>query len=114
MRFLALFWCLFAVTTAFAQTPTSPDVAPFVVVSAPIFVLNHVRVVDGTGASAKENQAIVIADGKIRSIGPAASSQLPAGAQVLERAGYTVIPGLVGMHNHLYYTASFATQGIFD
>jgi predicted amidohydrolase YtcJ len=59
---------------------------------------------------AKEDQAMVISDGKIQSMGPAASFQLPAGAQVLERTGCTVIPGLVGMHNHLYYTASFAIQ----
>jgi hypothetical protein len=100
---------LFA-AAAFAQTQKSGDVAPFVTVDAPVFVLNHVRVIDGTGAAAKEDQAIVIANGKIQSIGPAASAQIPSGAQVLDRAGYTVIPGLVGMHDHLYYTDSIAVQ----
>lgn len=77
---------------------------------APVFVLNHVRVIDGTGAPAKEDQAVVIANGKIESIGPAALAQIPHDVQPIDRSGYTVIPGLVGMHNHLYYTDSYAVQ----
>jgi hypothetical protein len=110
MRVLVLCGPLLFAAAAFAQTQKSGDVAPFVTVDAPVFVLNHVRVIDGTGAAAKEDQAIVIANGKIQSIGPAASAQIPSGAQVLDRAGYTVIPGLVGMHDHLYYTDSIAVQ----
>ena len=91
-----------------AQLP--PDVAPFVSVNSPVIVLNHVRVIDGTGAAPTEDQAIVIANGKIESIGPAGSVHAAAGAQVLDRNGYSVIPGLVGMHDHLYYTASYSMQ----
>jgi imidazolonepropionase-like amidohydrolase len=110
MRRWTLFLNLFVAVATFAQTQNSTDVAPFVVVNVPVFVLNHVRVIDGTGAMAKEDQAVVVANGKIRSLGPAASLQPPAGVQVLDRTGYTAIPGLVGMHNHLYYTASFSVQ----
>ena len=110
MRCLTLFSCIFVAAMTFAQTQNSTEAAPFVSVNVPIFVLNHVRVVDGTGTMAKEDQAVVIANGMIRSIGPAASLQPPATAQVLERTGYTVLPGIVGMHNHLFYTASFSTQ----
>jgi len=110
MRLLFLFGSLLSAAIAAAQTQKSIDVAPFVSVEAPVCVLNHVRVIDGTGASAKEDQAIVIANGKIQSVGPAVSAQIPQGAQVLDRSGYTVIPGLVGMHNHLYYTDSIAVQ----
>ena len=53
---------------------------------------------------------MVIAGGKITSIGPAASVQVPAGAQVVDRTGFTVIPGIVGMHDHLYYTDSITVQ----
>ena len=88
----------------------STGIAPFVTVSAPVFVVNHVRVIDGTGAAPQEDQAIVIANGKIQSIGPAATVQVPAGAQQFDRAGYTIIPGLVGMHDHLYYTDSISVQ----
>jgi Amidohydrolase family len=110
MRLLALFLCLVVAATLSAQKQRGEDVAEFVSVDAPMVVLNHVRVIDGTGAAAREDQAVVIANGKIESIGPAASAAIPASAQRLERPGYTVIPGLVGMHNHLYYTASYAVQ----
>ena len=85
-----------------AQT-LGPDVRPFVKVDAPVVALTHVRVIDGTGAPAREDQTIVLSQGKIESLGTAAA---PKDAQVLELRGYTVIPGLVGMHNHLFYTAS--------
>jgi hypothetical protein len=110
MCFLFLFGSLLIATLANAQTHKANDAAEFVSVDTPVFVLNHVRVIDGTGAAAKEDQAVVIANGKIQSIAPAASAQIPEGAQRLERSGYTVIPGLVGMHNHLYYTDSIAVQ----
>jgi Amidohydrolase family len=110
MRVLFLFGSLLFAAVAVAQTHKATDVAEFVTVDAPVFVLNHVRVIDGTGAPAKDDQAVVIANGKIESIGAAGSVQLPQGTQQMERSGYTVIPGLVGMHNHLYYTASYAVQ----
>jgi len=113
MRFVLLIGTLLVATVAVAQTPKAPDVAEVVSVDAPVFVLNHVRVIDGTGAAAKEDQAVVIANGKIKSIGPAASVQAPQGAQQMDRTGYTVIPGLVGMHNHLYYTDSISVQYAF-
>ena len=89
-------WLTFAVV-AFGQTPS-------------VFVLDHVRVIDGTGAPAREDQAVVVAQGRIQAIGPAAGTPTPQGAQRMEFPGYTVIPGLVGMHDHLYYTASAAVQ----
>ncbi|WP_109488858.1 amidohydrolase family protein [Occallatibacter savannae] len=95
---------------ASSQTRFPPDVAPFVSVDARTVVLNHVRVIDGTGAAPKEDQTVLIADGKIQSVSPASSTQAPSGAQVLDRTGYSVIPGLVGMHDHLYYTGSAALQ----
>ena len=104
-----LFALLFA-TAAAAQTQAAPDVAPFITVDAPVFVLAHVRIVDGTGTPAVEDQSIVVANGKIQSIGPAASVAMPQGAQQLDKTGYTVIPGLIGMHDHLFYVDSAAQQ----
>ncbi len=65
--------------------------------------LTHVRVIDGTGAPAREDQTLVIRDGKISSLGPSASVPAPAGAVVMNLTGKSVIPGLVMMHEHLYY-----------
>jgi cytosine/adenosine deaminase-related metal-dependent hydrolase len=119
MRFLFLIGALLVATVAVAQTPKAVDVLDFISVDAPVIVLNHVRVIDGTGAAAKEDQAVMIANGKIQGIGPAASLRVDMqdGAsspspKILDRTGYTVIPGLVGMHDHLYYTDSAAVQRV--
>ncbi|MGA2695030.1 MAG: amidohydrolase family protein [Terriglobales bacterium] len=110
MRFPFLLGLLLVVAATVGQTQSANDVADFISVSTSVFVLDHVRVIDGNGAPAKEDQAIVVANGKIQSIGPAVSAQIPEGAQRIDRPGYTVIPGLVGMHDHLYYTDSYAVQ----
>lgn len=102
--------CVLFLADAFAQAPTAPDVVPFVSVNAPVVALNHVRVIDGTGAPAREDQIVLIASGKIVAVAPASTPPNLAGAQVLDRTGYTVIPGLVGMHDHLYYTDSATLQ----
>src|SRR5262245_51587979 len=65
----------------------------YVKVDAPLIALTHVRVIDGTGASAREDQTIIIANGKIRSVAPAAETELPDAARVVDLKGYTVIPG---------------------
>jgi hypothetical protein len=109
MRLSVLFWSLLAAATV-AQAQKASGVADFITVDSPVFVLDHVRVIDGTGTPTKEDQAVVIANGKIQFIGPDASAKIPQGAQRIERAGYTVIPGLVGMHDHLYYTDSYSVQ----
>lgn len=106
---------LFVFTTAVStavvlSAQTSKEVSPFVSIHAPVIVLSHVRVIDGTGSAPQDNQTIVIAHGQVQSITPADSSQPPAGALILDRTGYSVIPGLVGMHDHLYYTASASMQ----
>lgn len=91
-----------AATFATAQPNRSP-VDPFISFRDPVVALLHVRVIDGTGAAPAEDQTILINHGKIAEIGPAASVAIPAGAKRLELAGHTVIPGLVGMHEHLFY-----------
>jgi imidazolonepropionase-like amidohydrolase len=77
-----------------------------VTVSEPVVALTNVRVIDGTGAPARENQTVVIQNGRILRIGPSASTAAPAGARVMDLAGHSVIPGIVGMHNHTFYTTS--------
>ena len=84
-----------------AQT-LSPAVQVFVKVKGPVVALTHVRVIDGTGGAAREDQTIVINRGKIEWMGDIATAKFPEDAQVLDLHGYTVIPGLVGMHDHMF------------
>ena len=75
----------------------------FVRVNAKMVVLKNVRIIDGTGAAPREDQTITLIGDRIGSIVPAATASIPAGAEVLDLKGYTVLPGLVGMHNHLFF-----------
>ncbi len=98
---------LLAIIGLGAQTSPflSPAVKAFVTVDAPIFALARVRVIDGTGAAPRENQTIIISGGKIQAVGDSSSIPVPAGAKVMEMPDGTVIPGLVGMHDHIFYPA---------
>ena len=59
------------------------------------------RVIDGTDRAPIDNATIVVRDGRIVGVGPAASVTIPAGAQRVSLAGKTVIPGLVNAHGHV-------------
>jgi imidazolonepropionase-like amidohydrolase len=71
----------------------------------PVIALTHVEVIDGTGAAPLADQTVVIDRGKISAVGAAASIDVPGGAKVIDGTGKTVIPGMVGMHEHLFYPA---------
>ncbi len=81
----------------------APMVRQYVRVDAPVVALMHVRVIDGTGDAPKDDQTVVISGDRIQSIAASSSAAPPAGAQVLDLTGYSVIPGLVGMHEHMFY-----------
>jgi imidazolonepropionase-like amidohydrolase len=81
--------------SAWAQT--QPD---FVRVHDPVFAITHVALIDGAGAGARADQTIVVEHGRIRAIG--AHVTIPAGAARIDGRGKTLIPGLVGMHEHLF------------
>jgi imidazolonepropionase-like amidohydrolase len=111
MRFgpvlLALAVSSFAGTLA-AQRPDSlsEEVRQYVAVDTGVVALTNVLLIDGTGAEPRPAQTVVIRDGKIAAVGPASSLRPPAGAHVMDLAGHTLIPGIVGMHDHLFYTAA--------
>lgn len=99
----ALAALLAAAPVAAQERPAiTPAVRPFVAVDAPVVALTHVTVVDGTGSPARPDQTVVVSGGRVQAVGPAASTPVPAGARVLDLPGHTVIPGLVGLHEHTY------------
>ena len=88
---------------AISSLAQAPDRQQFIRTEAPLIALTHVRVIDGTGAAAKDDQTIVISEGKIQSVEPSATAKIPANAQTMDLNGYTVMPGLIGMHDHMFF-----------
>ncbi|HEY4951728.1 MAG TPA: amidohydrolase family protein [Candidatus Acidoferrales bacterium] len=94
----------FSVAGAAAQQPGTA--ANFIRESAPIIVLTHAQLIDGTGSAPLSDQAVVLDHGKITAVGSTASMQIPSGAKVIDATGKTVIPGIVGMHEHIFYPST--------
>ena len=105
--FTAFALAALTIGVAFAQQPAAPAlsaaVRAYIKVDAPIVALTHVRVIDGTGAAAREDHTLIIRDGNIAAMGPAATTPAPDGATIIDLTGKSVIPGLVMVHEHLYY-----------
>ena len=99
-----IFLSVLASVTVNAQTPElSKPVQEFVRVNSGKTVLTHVRIIDGTGAAAVDDQNVVIEGGKIMAVTKGADVAADKGTAVLDLRGHTVMPGLVGMHDHLFY-----------
>ena len=79
------------------------EVRPYVSVEAPVVALTHVKLIDGTGSPPRDDQTVLIEGARILQVGPSGSTAVPAGARVLNLAGHTVIPGIVGLHEHTYF-----------
>jgi imidazolonepropionase-like amidohydrolase len=91
-----------------AQRPDSlaEEVRQYVAVDTDALALTNVLLIDGTGSGPRTGQTVLIRGGKIAAVGPASSVRPPAGARTMDLAGHTLIPGIVGMHDHLFYTAA--------
>lgn len=86
--------------------PVAPGAAvkPFVKLAAGRIALAHVRVIDGTGSAASDDRTLLIEGGRIAGI-QAGGDAIPAGYMTIDATGKSVIPGIVGMHDHQYYIA---------
>jgi imidazolonepropionase-like amidohydrolase len=108
---LVLLWC--PPLAAQRLEALSPEVRAFVRPGAPKVVLAHVEVIDGTGAPAVNDRNLVIENGKVTAIVPGADPAPSDGVAVLDLRGYAVVPGIVGMHEHLFYLAFPAVRSDF-
>ena len=91
--------------------PFSNTVRGFIKVDTPVIALTHVRVIDGTGAPARQDQTIVIRNGVIAEVGDASRTTTPAGATTIDLTGKSVIPGIVMVHEHTYYPTGPGVYG---
>ncbi len=85
----------------------SPEVRRFITVDTSIVAITNVKIIDGTGNAIKTNQTIILKDGRIEQIGETSTSKIPENAFVIDGTNKTVIPGLVMLHEHLFYTKLF-------
>jgi imidazolonepropionase-like amidohydrolase len=101
-----------APNTLSAQRPVlSRNVRQYVTVDTAVVALTHVRVIDGTGAQPRDDQTLILRDGKIAELGNSAAVKVPPNAQILDLTGKSVIPGLVMMHEHLFYPTGPGVYG---
>lgn len=95
-----------AMGSAWAEPPEFAEgVKPYIRSTERRIVLTHVRVIDGTGKAATDDQNVTIEAGKIAAIGVGADVAAVPGTTVIDMRGRTVLPGIVGMHEHMYYIA---------
>jgi len=121
MRNRLLFFCLTALAysaSAHAQRADvlGPEVRKYLRVGTPKVVLEHVQVIDGTGAAPSPDRNVTLEGGKITAISPGADVPPSDGTIVLDLRGYSVMPGIVGMHNHLFFfvRGNLAADGSSD
>ncbi|MBS0386053.1 MAG: amidohydrolase family protein [Proteobacteria bacterium] len=98
----SLAFAVLSIAPAAAQTSTPS----FIRTHADIIAITHVTVIDGAGAAPRADQTVLIDHGRIAAIGR--HVRIPAHAEQIEGRGKTLIPGMVGMHEHLFAPAPIA------
>lgn len=100
------------VVPAAGQQPQAGSAAEkYVSVTGPTVAIRGVRLIDGTGSPAAAGQTVIISGNEIQWVGADADATVPVDATVIDGAGHTLIPGMVGLHDHLYYTAAGGRGG---
>jgi imidazolonepropionase-like amidohydrolase len=103
----ALLLILSIPTDCNAQQP-SMVVRQFISVNADTLALTHANIIDGTGGPSKHDQTLIIIKGRIAKMGKAAGMSVPGSAKIIDCSGKTIIPGMVMMHEHMFYGESVA------
>ena len=63
-------------------------------------VFSNVKLYDADARAFRDAMTVVVEHGRIAEVGPAATVQAPADAQVIDGAGKTLIPGMWDNHQH--------------
>jgi len=113
MRAATLITILLGATTGVSATTThvaaqtlaalSAAVRDFVAIESAHIHIRDVTLIDGTGGPARQRMSVVVRDGRIERVAPTAEVGDVPGAAVVEGSGHTLIPGLVMLHEHLFY-----------
>ncbi|HTG39187.1 amidohydrolase family protein [Sphingomonas sp.] len=68
---------------------------------AETIVLEHFTLIDGMGRPPQRDQTLVLVDGRITEVGPAAEVKVPSGATRQDLRGKYLMPGIIDSHVHL-------------
>src|SRR5436305_9409504 len=72
---------------------------------AEVRVLRGFTLIDGTGAAAAPNSAMIIDAGRITWVGAASKVKVPTGAEMVDLTGRFVMPGMIDLHGHIGLTS---------
>jgi imidazolonepropionase-like amidohydrolase len=89
------------------EKSTAPSLHSFTVIRAGTLI-------DGKSDTPRHDQVIVIRGNRIDSVSDAAKAQIPAGANVIDLSGATVLPGLIDSHTHIFLQGEDPAQGGYD
>lgn len=81
------------------------------VLSARPVALRAAQMFDGTGAPMTRNAVVVVEGEHILAAGRASEVAIPAGAEVIDLPGHTLMPGLIDAHTHM---SQAGERRIFD
>lgn len=83
------------------------QVQRFISIDTPVVAITPIKVIDGTGQAAVNDQTLILKDGQIDELGPSDAVTIPEGALIIDGKGKTLIPGFVMMHEHIFYSMPF-------
>ena len=97
--------------SVYSTQELSASTKSYVSINQPKLALINAHLIDGTGRPPKTEQSILIENGKIIRVGDSKTIKIPMGFHILDVTNKTIIPGIIGTHNHLRLPqgAMFAT-----
>jgi imidazolonepropionase-like amidohydrolase len=101
-----LFATGFAVAFCLAMSAGAADL--------PVTVIRAHALIDGTSAQPRPNPEIVIRGNRITEVYTAGTHAAPPGAQVIDLAGATILPGLIDCHTHIFLQGEVPAAGGYD
>jgi imidazolonepropionase-like amidohydrolase len=98
---VSIYLLLLYALPSFAQF--SSTVKKYISVQADTLALTHAKITDGSGSPSRPDQTLVIMKGIITAMGNSANTKIPVNATIIDCTGKTIIPGMIMMHEHLFY-----------
>jgi len=99
-----------------AQRPPRFDAAAasFIAFDTNSVAITGATVVDGSGAPPRRGMTILIRDGRFTAVGKDGDVRVPSDARMIDARGKSVVPGMVFMHEHLFYPTGGPSEAIYN